>query len=320
MEEKECEACGKFFTPTNKLQKYCPDCAGNGYRIRQQIERRTQRLAYEEWYNTPVEHTCEVCGKKWLSYPTKREKYCSEECFYEATKHTLKCVHCGKPVINDHVPSLHECHNPAHAFCNETCRQEFLKKKRIQRYGIKTCVNCGKKYSSPNGQFCSRACFDEYHKNKRIAEGKAPKVPETKVCKQCGKEFTSTNTTFCSQACSQAYRKEHAKDNTKTCLNCGKEYTSNTNKFCCRQCQTEYRKAHPEYGPRPKRAKKACNETTLSSGIDAYIQKNGMCGICRTSYVDCERMNSNFVYSPKRCSFKDGKVVKCPKFTAPKKI
>lgn len=320
MEEKECEACGKFFTPTHKLQKYCPDCTGNGYRIKQKIDRRVQKRAYEDWYNTPVENTCPVCGKTWLSYPTHRKKYCSEECFYEDTKHTLKCVHCGKPVIEDHVPSLRECHDPAHAFCNEACRQAFLQEQRVRKYGVKTCMNCCKTYSSANEQFCSRACFDEYQKKRRIETGKPPRVPKTKVCKQCGKPFTSTNTTFCSQACSQQYRKEHAKDNKKTCLNCGKTYESNNARFCCRQCQTEYRRAHPEYGPRPSPVERPDEQTAISAKIEEYVKQNGMCGICRTSYMDCERMRSNFTYSPKGSIHKDGKIVSCPKFVPPKKL
>ena len=46
-----------------------------------------------------------------------------------------------------------------------------------------------------------------------------------------------------------------------------------------------------------------------------YINKNGLCSICKTSYVDCERMQSNFRCYPKGSSCKGNLVIKCPKFT-----
>ena len=49
--------------------------------------------------------------------------------------------------------------------------------------------------------------------------------------------------------------------------------------------------------------------------LQKYIQKNGLCSICKTSYVDCERMQSNFRCYPKGSSCKGNLVIKCPKFT-----
>ena len=47
---------------------------------------------------------------------------------------------------------------------------------------------------------------------------------------------------------------------------------------------------------------------------EQYIQKNGLCSICRTSYKNCERLLSNFTASPKGAVFKGSIVIECPKF------
>ena len=45
-----------------------------------------------------------------------------------------------------------------------------------------------------------------------------------------------------------------------------------------------------------------------------YIEENGLCSICKTSYKDCERQQSNFTASPEGSVFQGSLVVKCPKF------
>ena len=46
-----------------------------------------------------------------------------------------------------------------------------------------------------------------------------------------------------------------------------------------------------------------------------YIEENGLCSICKTSYKDCERMSSNYTASPKGSVFRGNLVIKCPKFS-----
>lgn len=40
--EKECEACGAWFTPSRSNVKYCPDCRIHSDQIVRQMERNTQ--------------------------------------------------------------------------------------------------------------------------------------------------------------------------------------------------------------------------------------------------------------------------------------
>ena len=46
-----------------------------------------------------------------------------------------------------------------------------------------------------------------------------------------------------------------------------------------------------------------------------YIEENGLCSICKTSYKDCERMKSDYTASPKGSVFHGNLVIKCPKFS-----
>ena len=48
--------------------------------------------------------------------------------------------------------------------------------------------------------------------------------------------------------------------------------------------------------------------------LDDYIKENGCCGICTTSYKDCERMQSEFRVIPKGAKYVNSKIVQCPKF------
>ena len=50
---------------------------------------------------------------------------------------------------------------------------------------------------------------------------------------------------------------------------------------------------------------------------EAYIRQNGLCGICKTPYLDCERMQSNFRIIPKGAKYVDGKIQYCPKYRGP---
>ena len=61
--------------------------------------------------------------------------------------------------------------------------------------------------------------------------------------------------------------------------------------------------------------KKEKQKKQAEEKLQKYIQKNGLCSICKTSYVDCERMQSNFRCYPKGSSCKGNLVIKCPKFT-----
>ena len=63
-----------------------------------------------------------------------------------------------------------------------------------------------------------------------------------------------------------------------------------------------------------KRMKLKNEERAEQKKLDDYIKENGCCGICTTSYKDCERMQSEFRVIPKGARYVNSKIVQCPKF------
>lgn len=82
-----CVNCGKPYTITSGMQKYCPDCALACIR---EIDRQQSLALYHRKSDEiseqrksvrrkkKIEITCEVCGKTFLG--RKNQKFCSEGC------------------------------------------------------------------------------------------------------------------------------------------------------------------------------------------------------------------------------------------------
>ena len=81
--------------------------------------------------------------------------------------------------------------------------------------------------------------------------------------------------------------------------------------FCSLECEKKF----PDIIARKEKLKKEKQKKQAEEKLQKYIQKNGLCSICKTSYVDCERMQSNFRCYTKGSSCKGNLVIKCPKFT-----
>lgn len=282
LQEKECAACGAFFTPTHGLQKYCPNCGHNGSRIRKRIENRVRLSANTEQKNEPKEHICPQCGKKFVSYYNRL--FCSDACKIQNKKLNMACGHCGKKIIDIREPTEKECRSAHPAYCSDKCRNQAKKEKDIARFGVKKCMNCGEEFISPNARFCSRQCAQEWSAHHK------EKMNKAKICANCGQHYTSHNARFCSKKCYADYMRQHPAEKNTTV---------------------------PTESEQEKAIKK---EQASRARMEKYIQENGMCGICRTSYVDCRRMQSNFTYSPEGCIIKNNKVIQCPQFLPPKKF
>lgn len=273
-----------------------------------------------------IEKECEACGKFYMA-TRKTQKYCPDcgkngpkikqyidnriryqtmaENREKLTERT--CKYCGKTYL---APGY-----SVKKFCSDDCEEKYKKSTLM-------CAYCGKpvildheptkqEYSRPARAYCNETCRQKA-KQKELIERYG-----IRNCAWCGKEFISSNKKFCSRKCSAEYEWAHRDKTQKVCLNCGKTYSSQNSKFCSKACYDEYHKTHP-YPTRP--ANQTRTAKTKNDKLETYIKQNGMCSICRTSYIDCERMRSNFRYSPNGAVFDKDKVIKCPKFTPPKKI
>lgn len=92
--EKECEACGAWFTPSRSNVKYCPNCRTHSDQIVRQMERNTQRNIDRYGYgqkNKKIQNVCKECGKIFISYLQPKD-FCSKRC---GDTYLVKHTSCG---------------------------------------------------------------------------------------------------------------------------------------------------------------------------------------------------------------------------------
>ena len=283
--EKECEICGVWFKQTNALQKYCPDCRKKSDKKKKILYRNVQRnLHTYDTINYPsgINNVCENCGKEFISYRVKKKFCCSncEKMFY--AKHTF-CITCGKPMLGSGDEKIITSYL---WYCSDECREKHRWDLAQKNNKIKTCPTCGKQHIKDT-IFCSRDC---YHKSFRK---KATNIANKRIeiCGNCHKKFETNeprkNISFCSVTCQKEYE-------TQQIIN----LKSFNERIQALKEETERK-----------------HKSLMSQKENAFIEKNGLCSICKTSYKNCERMRSNFRYSPKGASFNGSVIVFCPKYT-----
>ena len=125
-------------------------------------------------------HTCEVCGKEFIS-DKKNSKTCSRECNGKRQQKKVKynCDYCGKEC--EQIPAEYD------KYKNHYCSSECKSKHQGLLYGgedsplfsqIKfNCLNCGKECSIKKSQyernekhFCSTKCMGEWYSINRVGE------------------------------------------------------------------------------------------------------------------------------------------------------
>lgn len=308
--EKECEACGAFFVPYRSNGKYCPNCSSHSDRVKQKVERQIRKNIEKYGYGTEqkeIKNVCKECGKIFISYVHPKD-FCSKDCGSTyRIEHTF-CGYCHKPMTE--TENIYDV-NGKTWFCSEEC-SEKNKWDNARKLGkVKICPNCSKEFIKKS-TYCSKECYiDHMHKKKRESDRR--KAAGLKLCPVCGKEFAGDGVT-CSAACEQKKRESEPQVK-RCCVVCGKFFYCPASKLtipALTVCSDECRKTL--FADR-KEAKKDLSRQKEQEKEQEYINKNGLCSICKTSYVDCERMQSNFRCYPKGSSCKGSLVMKCPKYT-----
>lgn len=144
----------------------------------------------------------------------------------------------------------------------------------------------------------------------------ALKASGLKECSVCGKKF-SGNGMYCSPECQkkQEMQEPHAM---RTCEVCGKEFDCPASRMVHPICSDACLQLFEEKKAEMKKNRKSASSEKLKEKKlkkqQKYIEENGLCSICKTSYKDCERLQSNFAASPEGSVFQGSLVVKCPKF------
>ena len=313
VKEKECEACGIWFTPSRSNVKYCPNCRTHSDQIVRQMERNTQRNIDRYGYGQKtkkIQNVCKECGKIFISY-LQPKNYCSKQCGEKyRIKHTT-CAYCGKLMTK--TEDIRDMMGKPW-FCSHECEENKKWEIAIQDGKVNTCPNCGKEFIK-KGTYCSQGCYQEFMRKKK-AETERRKAAGLKLCPVCWKEF-SGNEICCSSECLQK-KKEAEPHAMRKCSTCGKVFSCPVSdmasveySFCSLECEKKF----SDIIARKEKLKKEKQKKQAEEKLQKYIQKNGLCSICKTSYVDCERMQSGFRCYPKGSSCKGNLVIKCPKFT-----
>lgn len=318
--EKECEICGAWFAPNRSNQKYCPECGKDSTRAWRTLNKRMRYSVARAGTGRPVSKTekeCEYCHKTFICYNGITSAYCSKACELADKIQKTKCAYCGKPMLETDdrrdVPSYNW-------YCSPECREKNMFRIARENGTLKTCPNCGKEFYK-NSVYCSNECYleDRERKKKHTAYLKEKGL---KVCAECGKEFSGA-TKFCSEKCAVSHKAKEPHVY-KECVICKKMFlcpaSEMTLPLCSDKCSQEYdhRKALKKQ-QKKMMATEAFKEKKRAAAEEKYVAENGLCSICRTSYKNCERMQSNYTASPEGSVFSGSLVIKCPKYTSRKK-
>lgn len=162
--ERNCNTCGKLYTPVHMNQVFCShDCRKPHY-IKKTFK--------------SVKLICRNCLSEFMG--KVGQLYCSDECSHHYNQNRVylrervlkTCLKCGK----EFTP----WHNRA-KFCSATCRIGSSK----MRVVVKKCAFCGRDFETkfPGKKYCSQTCFTaRKHKNRDHSHSKAKKTP----CEHCG--------------------------------------------------------------------------------------------------------------------------------------
>ena len=195
------------------------------------------------------------------------------------------------------------------------------------------CSECGREFQIPKKWaervdiFCSPRCRSSFRMSHQYPRFKKKQAIST--CKFCGKEFEG-NRVFCSQECLKKYQEEKDKnekvvgDITLTCKVCGKAFVVHKDKpvfpdtlpkCCSAECRKEASRLGGQKGARVTHANNVKRREERSDTKKREYLTNGLCAYCKTSYADCERMQTEFRVIPKGARFnRAGKIIECPKF------
>ena len=283
--EKECDICGAFFVPTRSYQKYCPKCSKDSYRLKIKMQKNLDRIARAYYEPTYYKHICKQCGTEFES-TAEIQNFCNGRCSFMYRREHAVCEYCGKNLLEQGIEI--QPNQTRGLYCNDECREKAKWQRALKDGRIGKCPECGKEFirQRDGKTYCSMECYKVAKEAKKAAAAKKPKMHK---CKECGKSFP------------------HG-----TGINAWG--TSLNGAFCSKECAKKYEIKIAENKQRLKQHKQAVAEKKASRERERYISQNGLCGICKTAYSDCERMRSKFTYSPTGASFENGKIIKCPKF------
>lgn len=303
--EKECQACGAWFAPTHSSQIYCEDCRKDKNIIRK-MQRRMDTSIRVHGTGQPIEMQtiiCKECGKEFQFPADRRAEFCSAHCRIKYRREHATCANCGKNLYALGIIINENNKKEETWFCSDKCKEEHEWKVARAQGFVSACEYCGKEFiNRRGGRFCCRECSMAWQK-----ESGKKQARYRCTCERCGKAFlSSTNQRFCSRNC---YRETMADE--KVQRDASKKSDVKPKKSVVKDPAYE---AKLLAARKKRQAEKVAKMEQEEQNRQAYIAANGLCGICKTSYKNCERMRSDFQLIPAGAVCQDGRIMECPKF------
>lgn len=154
--KKTCLHCKTIFLTSDASQRFC------------------SKICSLKSRGTAYKTNCEVCKKEFLTIPSQKQKYCSNECYLvEHTKNTWTtgiCKGCEK--------EFRYIRHRKQTCCSLSCNIKYRLDKNNERQQVETtCQQCGKKFKTNKnrfkvnrGKYCSRKCYAEWISINKVGE------------------------------------------------------------------------------------------------------------------------------------------------------
>ena len=174
-----CEQCGKVFQKTEREVK-------NAQKKNSPIRFCSKKCKSDFWGRNREEHTCPICGKKFLAQKGKGDNVCcSSECFQIKKSQVYVsriCQFCGKEFTRKASHCI-EGSKDTGDYCSTKCANLAKRKYAMVQKQCKNCQSIFWVKESDVGVFCSIECKREFETKQKVSL----------VCQYCGKSFVTTN-------------------------------------------------------------------------------------------------------------------------------
>lgn len=253
--DKECQECGKLFTPKCGTQVYCTN----------------EHITYCEFCHNPFTYKCS---------PKEKPKYCSKECRSAGTKANNLRKYGVENVSK--IPEVRKA-------ISEIKRNPTAIRPKAKVVTMKKCKICGNEFKANGTQvYCTsihtKTCavcktyfvFNPRHPNDTCSRKCARKQNMnqiTKICAICGKEFTPNNNT--SLYCSEPHYRE--------CPVCGKlvrYYSLNDPVICCSSECTKKKREQTCYEKYGESVPSKSNEVKAKLREASYLSESKRQATC----------------------------------------
>lgn len=269
-DSRDCQTCGKKFSPSKNNSRYCSIECSKASKKRQVTKKR-------------ITKSCSTCGKEFKALPCDDDRrFCSNACAHKAglrrvPKIELICKTCGKSFWV--LPS-----STSQLYCSQKCNHS----KTVQRIE-KVCPVCGKIFmvmpcENKKRIYCGKLCANSHLHGFTSAR--------TRNCEFCGQPFipaATTNQRFCTHECYLA----SVRPAMRTCPVCSQSFfpKHKTKVYCSPRCHLKSRRNHAEIEAITLLEKILCESAECQHSFPWLLAENG-----RHLYVDAFFPKSNLAF------------------------